>query len=158
MQLRKKLIQKKLSKLEKQILDFYEPITSYGNGRFRNLSGGDDEGHKEFRKEFPTYWKLVSKYISLLHQIKDENYIPLPPFIVFPTYSVSTIGWRMGDGEGYEGNWEDAIRSLSENKKKAYCNKYDYPMWWLDSSLSGLCPLRYQNLPWRNLADYIDKV
>ena len=91
MQLRKKLIQKKLSKLEKQIIDFYEPITSYGNGRFRNLSGGDNEGYEEFYKEFPTFDDLITKYIFLLDQIKDEGYIPLPPFIVFPTYSVSSV-------------------------------------------------------------------
>lgn len=93
-----------LNVLGSKLLEMYEPIVSYGNGKFRNMPGNDTRGYNELAKTFPDYKELMYDYNYTVKEYcknkvhnKEESteIIPLPPFVVFPTYSSTTIGWRM---------------------------------------------------------------
>lgn len=148
---------KTISQLEEEIFSLYNPIISYNNGRFRNMLASDTEGYQEFKKVFPQFTEMVKQYVDIVYSGIDNHtidHVPLPPFIVFPMYSSSTIGWRMGGGEWYEARWMRMISNLSEEQLKEYCDKYDYPEWWLEDTdkmiPAGFYP-RYYNLPWHNI-------
>ena len=145
---------KNLEQLEKELLNLYEAITTYNNGQFLNLSGDDNEKWNELKTVFPSHAKLVCKYTSKVYKLSQNNklnHIPLPPFIVFPMYSPTTIGWRMGTGEGYEADWMKRIKALSDEELSEYCSQYDYPMWWVEGNpYKDFFNPRYYEMPWRN--------
>lgn len=51
----------------------------------------------------------------------------LPPWLAHPEIKDHSIGWRMGNGEWYKDMWTTYIRSLSEEEKKEYAEKYLRP-------------------------------
>ena len=143
-----------LTGLETKLLQMSKVITDYKDGRFRNMSTGDKEGYTELRETFPEHEDLVFKYVNKVYYLfKDGKlkHVPLPPFIVFPMYTPTTVGWRMGAGESYSEIWHQMVKPLSETEKKEYCGKYDYPAWWVDAARCGeFTHCRYYHLPWRN--------
>lgn len=133
-----------ITDIEDKLIKLYSDITSSKDGAFRNMSYNGDNV-KAFNEAFPEYEKVLFEYMCRIKKAPGEH-IPLPPFIVFPTYTPVTMGWRMGFGEDYVYIWTEAIRSLSKpDELEAYCSQYDYPMWWCDYSRP-----RYSELPWRN--------
>lgn len=141
-----------IRKIESKLIKLCEIICSYDNGRLRNLSVHDSEGYNILKEHFFEYEHTVNKYISLISHNKI-NHVPLPPFIVFPTYSSVTLGWRMGAGEEYEEFWMKKIQNLSQEELIEYCKKFDYPEWWIKDfpfKETTLKP-RYYKLPWKNL-------
>lgn len=142
---------KRLIELEKELIELYYKITSFDNGYFRNIPMGDKSNvWKRLKREFPTYQILMFDYVSeTLSYCKDEcaQYIPLPPFVVFPMYSPDTMGWRMGYGSDYEELWSEVINSLSMKELNEYCKNFDYPPWWISKDSHT----RYINLPWKNM-------
>lgn len=145
-------IMKAIKQLEKELIDLYEPIVTYNNGQFQNLSGSDDEKRNELSTVFPSYKELAYNYVSEIHKLLENDeleHIPLPPFVVFPTYSSTTIGWRMGLGEIYESDWMQVIRTLSNEELMEYCSHYIYPMWWvMDNQYKDIVNPRYYKMPW----------
>lgn len=141
----------RLMVLQHKLLKLYEPIVSYNNGRFKNMGANDDEGWDLFQEHFPTHRDIMIDYVEM---VKNNNtgYIPLPPFIVFPIFSPTTLGWRMGLGEDYENYWMKAIRALSSDDLTKYCKDFNYPLWWIDGNpYNEFCQPRYYNMPWKNL-------
>ncbi len=51
----------------------------------------------------------------------------LPPWIVFPLYTVSCMGWRMGNGEEYQDVYVNFIHSLTEEEFERYNEAYPVP-------------------------------
>lgn len=51
----------------------------------------------------------------------------LPPWLVFPLYDPLSMGWRMGIGEDYMGEYRDFLKSLSEDEYEAYSKVYPCP-------------------------------
>lgn len=131
--------------IEAKVISLYSEITSYKDGAFRNMSY-NGENEKAFNEAFPEYNTVLNEYMSLIRK-RTEDHIPLPPFIVFPTYTPVTMGWRMGYGEDYAYIWTEAVKALNKpDGLEEYCLKYDYPVWWAEGYR---CP-RYFNLPWKN--------
>lgn len=66
-----------------------------------------------------------------------NNYLDvLSPWIVFPLYNSSTIGWRMGLGEEYIYFYTNFIRSLSEEEFRKYDANYKQPEYMFPNSFS----------------------
>lgn len=153
-----------MEKIEKRLVQLSNDIISYDNGKFINIPLSDSEKYEELKKTFPKYESLVNSYVDILYvrlknnpvneYVKIYKQIPLPPFIVFPTYTATTIGWRMGTGEYYAGIWHTIIKTLSPEELTEYCQKYTYPSWWKEYGMmiSGKkidLFLRYERLPWK---------
>lgn len=136
------LKQKCVEPIEEKLMGLHQQITAYKNGRFRNIPGGDEDRQNEFKKEFPSYDEYMRDYVAMVSKC---DFIPLPPFVVFPTYSSTTLGWRMGIGEEYEHCWHNAVKRLSEEELQNYCSRFTYPKWWVNEEL----PARYQTMPWK---------
>ena len=51
----------------------------------------------------------------------------LPPWIVFPLYSVRTLGWRMGSGEEYRDIFSYFLNSLTDEQCEEYDKAYPEP-------------------------------
>lgn len=137
-----------IKELEKKLIQDYIEITNYENGRFRNLYGNDNDGYHALREAFPFHEETVKQYFDLLskHSITFPS-IPLPPFIVFPMYAPTSLGWRMGIGQEYAEYWHMIIKASSEEEIRFYCEQFDYPSWWMNEKF----PSRYQGLPWKNI-------
>lgn len=54
----------------------------------------------------------------------------LPRWVVFPLYSRSTIGWRMGPGADYADLMISYADSLTDEERKKYIAKYPVPDYW----------------------------
>lgn len=55
----------------------------------------------------------------------------LPPWKKYPKIKRFSIGWRMGDGEDYLGDWGEWYIKLEKQEKEDYRKKYPLPfMWW----------------------------
>lgn len=66
-----------------------------------------------------------------------------PPWQKFPTYERYTIGWRMGDGEGYRYDWYDFLKTIPADyeSRLAYLREHrPAPINWGDSVLQVLNP------------------
>ena len=139
-----------IEELEAQLLNSYNAISTYQNGRFINMSANDTEGYNELKQNFPLHEDHVREYVLLIRKLTMEDrmfkHIPLPPFIVFPMYSPTTIGWRMGAGEEYADCFYKSIKKLSQKEILNYCKNFNYPQWWMNKDF----PSRYQNMPWKN--------
>ena len=149
----------RFKELEKELLDMYESIVTYDNGRFINISGDEPDRWEDFKKAFPTHETLVNEYYELVGDlIKNDqmDHIPLPPFIVFPVYTSTTLGWRMGRGETYQHFWYKIKETHSPEEVKEYCQKYDYPSWWVKENpfTKYGVPPRYFGLPWKNRDEF----
>lgn len=65
-----------------------------------------------------------------LDKIRDSDHHMPPPWLVFPEYSPSTIGWRMGVGESYMMKWRLEYDKFGSEEKKKYKKKYPAPLYW----------------------------
>jgi hypothetical protein len=73
---------------------------------------------------------------------RDEAKKMWPPWHVFPTYSPTEMGWRMGAGEDYLDNWEKEYQEMSAQGRKAYRRQYPAPLYWF-----WFYVLQVKNLP-----------
>ena len=48
----------------------------------------------------------------------------LPPWLAYPGYSSTTIGWRQGTGELYKRTWSSWYTKLGANERQAYIDRY----------------------------------
>ncbi len=76
-----------------------------------------------------SYLKDLMSYADIVIRSYDKNCSDmievLPLWIVFPTYSATTIGWRMGLGEQYEVLYLKFLGLLNEEELASY--KWRYP-------------------------------
>lgn len=56
--------------------------------------------------------------------------IMAPPWIAYPEIPRYSIGWRMGCGEGYIGEWSKWYHSLDEKEQKEYQILFPEPVTW----------------------------
>ena len=72
---------------------------------------------------------MISKYWPkvLTEPTEFEDTI-LPPFIVFPMYTKSTIYWRIGDGESYRALFQCYIAQLSNEELSRYIEAWPAPI------------------------------
>ena len=54
----------------------------------------------------------------------------LPPWLEIPEYERFSLGWRMGGGEDYLCAFFDFYKSLSEEEREAYAQRYPEPEEW----------------------------
>jgi hypothetical protein len=57
----------------------------------------------------------------------DPKRFLLPLWAVFPHYTSVTIGWRMGYGEKYKYRWHAWYRSLSDEDRRKYKQRFPAP-------------------------------
>ena len=57
----------------------------------------------------------------------DDIGLPIPPWIAFPEIGRGSIGWRMGGGEDYWGEFWTWYRSQKEPEKLKYQSLYPEP-------------------------------
>lgn len=140
-----------MTELESKLVKLSEEILSYQDGYFKNMAGDNEDGWQTLDREFPEYKNLVKEYVDITCiQGGDTSGIPLPPFVVFPMYSSTTIGWRMGVGEQYEGVWMNVMKKLSDSELIDYCSKFEYPTWWIEANpYKEFVPPRYLFFPWK---------
>lgn len=79
---------------------------------------------KSYLKDLMSYADIIIKAYS--KPCSDMVDI-LPLWIVFPTYSATTIGWRMGLGEQYEVIYLRMLDNMSSNKRIVYKSRYPAP-------------------------------
>ena len=77
-----------------------------------------------YQKELMSYADLVVKAYSKANTDIIEI---LPLWLVFPTYSATTMGWRMGIGEQYQDIYLRMIETLSAEELASYKSKYPVP-------------------------------
>jgi len=89
------------------------------------LSDEEKEKIETYQKELITYANLV---INSYYDYRTANIIEiLPLWLVFPTYSATTIGWRMGAGEIYEEIYATFLNNLNKKEFALYKAKYPAP-------------------------------
>ncbi len=90
-----------------------------------NLSAQEKATVKMYLKELADYAETV---IATYH---DETFFAdieiLPLWIVFPHYTATTIGGRMGLGEAYEEVYYRMMKSKVQQARTAYKVKYPVP-------------------------------
>ena len=90
-----------------------------------NLSAQEKATVKMYLKELADYAEAV---IAAYHNetvLADIEILPL--WIVFPHYTATTIGWRMGLGEDYEEVYYRMMKSKDQQARTAYKVKYPVP-------------------------------
>jgi ribA/ribD-fused uncharacterized protein len=56
---------------------------------------------------------------------------PMPPiWMMYPNISQSSIGWRMGYGEGYKWNLADWKKTLTKEEQNKYDEMFPHPVFW----------------------------
>jgi hypothetical protein len=56
-----------------------------------------------------------------------------PPWIEYPDYPPRCLGWRMGSGEDYMGDWYKFIRAFSKKELEEYIQGHPAPAEWEDT-------------------------
>lgn len=64
-----------------------------------------------------------------LNKLKDKKFLP-PPWIAYPEIERYSIGWRMGYGEGYIGEWGTWYDTLDSKEKNEYHTLFPEPVTW----------------------------
>ena len=77
-----------------------------------------------YQKELVSYADIVTTAYRI--QCSDMIEI-LPLWLVFPTYTATTIGWRMGIGEQYEVVYIEMLRRMSNQELEIYKSRYPAP-------------------------------
>jgi hypothetical protein len=54
-----------------------------------------------------------------------------PPWLEYPEVPYLSIGWRMGEGEGYMDRWFESFAGLSDSDADAYVRQYPEPGGWI---------------------------
>ncbi len=62
-----------------------------------------------------------------LKEVLDSVTDLLPPWVVFPLYTASCMGWRMGNGAKYQDVYVKFILSLTEEEFERYNKTYPVP-------------------------------
>ncbi|MEP1422373.1 MAG: hypothetical protein ABJK59_11440 [Erythrobacter sp.] len=62
----------------------------------------------------------------------DDQDRALPPWLVFPDYGRSSMGWRMGNGEDYWIEFPKWFRALTPTQRSDYRDAYRAPDGWED--------------------------
>lgn len=110
---------------------------------------------KEYENKAKDIGRITSNYSGVVYKytqeygfenLNNEEYL-LPPFLVFPLYSPTSLGWRMGSGADYAEYWAKFMKNLSKEERNEYLSKYEYPEWWI---IDGYPHSRYSDLPWKN--------
>ena len=79
---------------------------------------------KSYQKDLLSYADMVIRvYSKPCSNMVDV----LPLWIVFPTYSATTIGWRMGLGEQYEYIYLKMLARKSKEEFDLYMSRYPAP-------------------------------
>ncbi|MBR1892686.1 MAG: hypothetical protein IJ815_04050, partial [Lachnospiraceae bacterium] len=80
---------------------------------------------KSYQKDLMSYADMVIKvyYSKPCSDMVDV----LPLWIVFPTYSLTAIGWRMGLGEDYERIYREMLAKKSSEEYEEYKSRYPVP-------------------------------
>lgn len=80
-----------------------------------------------YSKDLMHYASLViSCHLFAYEKVKTPEMI-LPLWLVFPTYSATTIGWRMGAGESYEICYNTMLECMDCETRQAYMQKFPAP-------------------------------
>ena len=77
-----------------------------------------------------TYRKDLMHYASLVISCYKKVQTPepmLPLWLVFPTYSATSLGWRMGMGESYEFCYNKMLNCMDDEARQAYMQKFPAP-------------------------------
>ena len=64
-----------------------------------------------------------------LNKLNDKKILP-PPWIAYPEIERYSIGWRMGYGEGYIGEWGKWYSTLDRETQKEYQFLFPEPVTW----------------------------
>lgn len=91
-------------------------------------------------------WNAVES-VTLMADMTDLSSTPadllVPPWVEFPTYEKYSMGWRMGVGEDYIGEWWDFLNSLPID----YVSRLNYlqshrpaPITWANTVMEVLYP------------------
>lgn len=149
---------RKREQIERQLIEINNDVRTYRDGILLNLKVSNEGTWAEYKRRYPRHSLLVKKYVKIVEQDKSGNYIPLPPFIVFPHYALTTMGWRQGIGELYEDIWKSRIEQADKETVTLFCGRFDYPTNWLDEikayeKIDSECPGRYLGYPWKNMID-----
>lgn len=72
----------------------------------------------------------IKKEKERVDKIRDPDGDMPPPWLVFPHYNPSSVGWRMGVGESYMIRWHLEYARFDGQKKKSYKKKYPVPLYW----------------------------
>lgn len=92
--------------LELNLTDNEEENRKFLIGKINEL---DEKPYNELKRG---QIDLISKYFRY-----EKGKFPAPPWLMYPTYSSFTIGWRMGSGENYRTNFFMALRDQEEFDK-----------------------------------------
>jgi len=85
----------------------------------------------------PGYFKRFLRILGItgnpnaVGPVFDEKGQMVPPWIRFPYIARFSMGWRMGDGEQYMGEFVEWWDAQSEDAKTAYKARYRPPLDWL---------------------------
>lgn len=79
---------------------------------------------KSYQKDLLSYADMVIRVYS---KPCSDMVDVLPLWIVFPTYSATTIGWRMGLGEQYEYIYIKMLARKSREEFDLYMSRYPAP-------------------------------
>lgn len=79
---------------------------------------------KSYLKDLLSYADMV---IRVYYKPCSDMVDVLPLWIVFPTYSATTIGWRMGLGEQYEYIYIKMLARKSREEFDLYMSRYPAP-------------------------------
>lgn len=89
-----------------------------------NLTDSEIRTVKAYQKELVAYANIV---IASYNEQCSEMIEVLPLWIVFPTYSATTMGWRMGIGEKYEIVYLKMLERMRTQELKTYKSRYPAP-------------------------------
>lgn len=129
----------------------YLPLKSFDNSLLNcnNWDLPENEIIKinEYQKILVNYANLLIDlwYINNNKPINNmiNNYLNiLPPWIIFPIYNASAIGWRMGTGETYVYFYINFLKSLSEEEFEKYNITYIQPEY-MSSNLFSINSINY---------------
>lgn len=60
----------------------------------------------------------------------DADGDPHPPWLMYPNIPITSMGWRMGDGEEYNSDFGAWVKSQARQQLAAYLAKYPVPHDW----------------------------
>ena len=89
-----------------------------------DLSESEKNTVKAYQKDLMSYADAIIKAYSK----PCSDMVDIPPlWIVFPTYTATTIGWKMGLGEQYEWIYLEMLARKSSEEYEEYKSRYPAP-------------------------------
>lgn len=76
--------------------------------------------------------KEYAKHALILYEwyeIEDlyQDFLILPPWLVFPLYPANAIGWKKGLGQEYKKMYFDILRELDEKQRRRFTKQFPVP-------------------------------